>query len=87
VPAPIDSVDPVSELNRMLAMTRAADSLPWPDLSSAMAWEYRVLFLARQGGAEGQRLASAIQEETERLFAAEERDQLDAAAIPREAGV
>jgi hypothetical protein len=44
-----------------------------------MEWEYRVLFLARQSGAEGQRLATAIMDETERLFAAQEQEQLGAA--------
>ena len=60
----------------MLALVRAAERLPWPDLPAAMEWEYRVIFLARQGDAEGQRLASAIMDETERLFAAQEREQL-----------
>jgi hypothetical protein len=65
----------------MLAFAKAADRLPWPDLSSAMDWEYRALFLARQGSAEGQRLASAIMDETERLFAAQEREQLEGARL------
>ena len=60
----------------MHALVRAAERLPSPDLPSAMEWEYRVLFLARQSGAEGQRIASAIMDETERLFAAQEREQL-----------
>jgi len=63
----------------MLAWTRAADRLPWPDLTAAVDWEYRALFLARQGGPEGQRLASAIMDEIERLFAAQEREQLEGA--------
>jgi|ERR1035438_2569474 hypothetical protein len=78
VPAP-PSIDSIAELTQMLALARAADRLPWPDLSTAMEWEYRVLFLARQSGAEGQRLATAIMDETERLFAAQEQEQLGAA--------
>jgi hypothetical protein len=74
-PAP-PPIDPFVELQRMHALVRAAERLPWPDLPSAMEWEYRVLFLARQSGAEGQRLASTIMDETERLFAAQEREQL-----------
>jgi hypothetical protein len=69
-------LDPIGELTQMLALTRAADRLPWPDLTSAVEWEYRVLFLARQSGADGERLASAILDETERLFAAREQEQL-----------
>jgi hypothetical protein len=79
-PPPADPIDPIAELTQMLVLTRAADRLPWPDLSTAMEWEYRALFLARQSGAEGQRLASAIMDETERLFAAQEREQLADAA-------
>ena len=45
-----------------------------------MDWEYCALFLAHQGGAEGQRLASAIGDETERIFAAQEREQLEGAS-------
>jgi hypothetical protein len=83
-PAPrqADLADPIAELNEMLALVRSADCLPWPDLPAAMAWEYRALFLARQGGAEGDRLASAIMDETERLFAAQEQAQV--AAVRRE---
>jgi len=57
----------------MLAMVRAADRLPWPTLSVAMAEEYRVLNLGRAAGPDGARLAAAILDETERLFAAQER--------------
>jgi hypothetical protein len=77
-PAP-PSVDPIVELHQMLALVRAAERLPRPDLPAAMEWEYRVLFLAGQCDAEGQRLASAIMDETERLFAAQEREQLSPA--------
>jgi hypothetical protein len=77
---------PIAELNEMLALVRAADRLPWPDLPAAMAWEYRALFLARQGCTEGHRLASSIMDETERLFAAQEREQLEARDGGRDAG-
>jgi hypothetical protein len=77
---PVDPIDPITELNEMLAFARAADRLPWPDLSTAMDWEYRALFLGRQSGSEGRLLASAIMDETERLFAAQEREQLEAVA-------
>jgi hypothetical protein len=70
------AIDPIVELEQMFDLARSAEQLPWPDLPTAMEWEYRVLFLARQSGAEGQRLASAIMDETERLFAAQEREQL-----------
>ena len=71
-PAPADP-DPLDELTMLLDMLRAADRLPWPHLTAAMEAEYRVLFLAKQAGAEGARLASAIMEQTERLFSAAER--------------
>jgi hypothetical protein len=64
---------PLEELADLLSMLRAADHLPWPDLSSAMAEEYRAIGLGRRGGPEGERLVSAIMDETERLFSAEER--------------
>jgi len=61
--------DPLGELVAMLERLRAAESLPWPTLSAAMQAEYRVLWLARQAGPEGQRLASAITDEMERVLA------------------
>jgi hypothetical protein len=64
---------PVDELLDLLAMLRGADRLPWPDLSAAMAEEYRAIGLGRRAGPEGERLVSAIMDETERLFSAEER--------------
>jgi hypothetical protein len=64
---------PLDELAEMLAMLRRADRLPWPDLNAAMAAEYRAIGLGRRAGPEGERLVSAIMDETERLFSAEER--------------
>lgn len=66
-------VDPLAELSAMLAMLRAAERLPWPDAAATMAEERRALGLARLAGAEGERLAAAILEETERLFATAEQ--------------
>jgi hypothetical protein len=63
---------PLEELAELLADLRVAESLPWPDLPAAMAAEYRVLGLARLAGEEGARLATAILDETERLFSAAE---------------
>ena len=71
-PAP-PGPDPLDELTALLDTLRAADRLPWPHLTAVMEAEYRELFLARQAGAEGARLASAIMEQTERLFSAAER--------------
>jgi hypothetical protein len=65
---------PLEELADLLSMLRAADRLPWPDLSSAMAEEYRAIGLGRRAGPEGERLVAAIMDETERLFSAAERD-------------
>nr|WP_294544050.1 hypothetical protein [uncultured Rhodopila sp.] len=61
---------PLVELADMLAMLRAADHLPWPDAAATMAEERRALGLARLAGPEGEALAAAILEETERLLAA-----------------
>ena len=63
---------PLVELADMLAMLRAADHLPWPDAAATMAEERRALGLARLAGPEGEALAAAILEETERLLAATE---------------
>lgn len=65
---------PLEELAELLSMLRAADRLPWPDLSTAMAVEYRAMGLGRRAGPEGERLVSAIMDETERLFSAQERE-------------
>jgi hypothetical protein len=46
--------------------------LPWVDAAAAMAEEHRALWLARQAGGEGARLAAASFQETERLFSAGE---------------
>jgi hypothetical protein len=61
--------DPLAELEAMLTHLRGAEELPWPTLPEAMQEEYRVLGLARQAGPEGEALASAIFNETERLLA------------------
>ncbi len=71
-PSATPELDPLAELTALLAMLRAADRLPWPDAAATMAEERRALGLARLAGAEGERLAAAILEETERLFAAAE---------------
>lgn len=65
---------PLDELGDLLADLRAAERLPWPDLTVAMAVEQRYLSLARAAGVEGQKLAAAIMDEAERLFAADERE-------------
>jgi hypothetical protein len=65
---------PLDELADLLAELRAADRLPWPNLTVAAAVEQRYLGLARIAGAEGQKLAAAIMDEAERLFAADERE-------------
>ena len=72
--APAPERDPLDELTALLDLLRAADRLPWPHLTAVMEAEYRVLFLAKQAGPEGARLASAIMEQTERLFSAAERE-------------
>jgi hypothetical protein len=68
--APAAEPPPLDQLNDMLAMLRAADHLPWPDAAATMAEERRALGLARLAGPEGEALAAAILEETERLLAA-----------------
>jgi hypothetical protein len=70
---------PLEELADLLSALRAADRLPWPDLSTAMAEEYRAIGLGRRAGPEGERLVSAIMDETERLFSAEEREAAEGA--------
>jgi hypothetical protein len=65
---------PLDELSDLLSLLRAADRLPWPDLSTAMAEEYRAIGLGRRAGPEGERLVSAIMDETERLFSEAERE-------------
>ncbi len=73
-PAPAEPErPPLDELAALLSMLRTADRLPWPDLSTAMAAEYRAMGLGRRAGPEGERLVSAIMDETERLFSAEEQ--------------
>ena len=65
---------PLDELADLLGSLRAADRLPWPDAAATMAEERRALGLARLAGAEGDQLAAAILQETERLLAVAERD-------------
>jgi len=72
-PPPPPARPPLEELAEILAKLRATEQLPWPDLTVAMAEEQRFLRLARMAGAEGQVLAAAIMDETERLFAADEQ--------------
>ena len=74
---------PLDELADLLSMLRGADRLPWPDLSKAMAEEYRAIGLGRRSGPEGERLVSAIMDETEQLFSAEEREVAVACAAQR----
>lgn len=73
---------PLDELADLLAVLRAVERLPWPDLATTMAEEQRAYGLARAAGAEGARLAAAIMDETERLFAAAEQEAAHAAAAP-----
>jgi hypothetical protein len=74
MPEPDAQPDPVAELSAMLGRLRAADCLSWADATGAMAEEYRALALARLAGTEGEAIATAILEETERLLAAAEND-------------
>ncbi|MFI4983028.1 MAG: hypothetical protein ACHQIO_21975, partial [Nevskiales bacterium] len=60
-----------------------ATCVPWPTIMAAMQVEYRVMWLARQAGDEGKKLAAAIEEETERLYAAQEQQSVRAASVPR----
>jgi hypothetical protein len=64
---------PIEQLAELLTTLRAAERLPWPDLSTAMAEEYRAIGLGRRAGPEGEKLVAAIMDETERLFCIEER--------------
>jgi len=65
---------PLAQLADLLASLRTAKRLPWPDAAATMAEERHALGLARLAGAEGEKLAAAILEETERLLAAAEQD-------------
>jgi hypothetical protein len=73
-PATVPTRAPVAELAELLGSLRAAERLPWPDAAATMAEERRALGLARLAGAEGERLAAAILQETERLLTAAEQD-------------
>lgn len=81
VEAPPPEHSPLVELTALLAELRAADGLPWPDVGAAMAAEQRMLAQARMAGAEGKKLAVAIMDEIERLFAADEQAAANAYAI------
>jgi hypothetical protein len=76
-PEPAPARPPLDELADLLAELRAAERLPWQSLSEAMAVEQRYLGLARSAGAEGRKLAAAIMDEAERLFAADEQAALN----------
>jgi hypothetical protein len=84
--APADPVEttperpPLEELADMLALLRDAKEMPWPTLRMTMEKEYRAMYLGSLAGPEGKKLASAIMDETERLFAAEERAAAKAVA-------
>jgi hypothetical protein len=73
-PAAMPTRAPLTELAELLACLRSAERLPWPDAAATMAEERRALGLARLTGTEGERLAAAILQETERLLAAADRD-------------
>ena len=77
---PAPTRPPLDELADLLAELRAAERLPWPSLNVAAAVEQRYLGLARIAGAEGQKLAAAIMDEAERLFAADEREAVNRCA-------
>lgn len=62
-------VDPIVELKNMLSELSGLTQMPWPTISAAMQEEYRVLRLGKDGGPEGAALASAVQDQFERLLA------------------
>jgi hypothetical protein len=78
--APSPGRPPLEELTALLADLRAADRLPWPDVSVAMVEEQRMLALARSAGTEGRALSVAIMDQIERLFAAAEQEAVNASA-------
>lgn len=82
---PAPTRPPLEELTDLLAELRATERIPWPNLNVAMAVEQHYLGLARIAGAEGKKLAAAIMDEAERLFAADEQEALkrSASAAPR----
>ena len=77
---PPPSRPPLEEITELLSSLRAAQQLPWPDVSVAMAEEQHMLALARSAGDEGQALAASIMDEIERLFAAAEQEAAEASA-------
>jgi hypothetical protein len=64
---------PLAELAELVAKLRATEIPPWPDAAAAMPEERRALGLARIAGPEGDKLAAAILNETERLLAVADR--------------
>jgi hypothetical protein len=73
-PAAVPTRAPLAELAELRGSLRAAARLPGPAAAATRAEERRALGLARLAGEEGERLAAAILEETERLLAAAEQD-------------
>ena len=73
---------PLEQLTALLAILTPATRMSWPDLMTAMEAERHAFWLASQSGEEGQRLVSAIMEETERLFYAAEQAGLDPFSDP-----
>jgi hypothetical protein len=71
---------PLVQLEAMLADLRAADRLPWPDVSVALVEEQRMFALARRAGEEGMAMAARIEDQIERLFFEAEQEALNAAA-------
>ena len=73
---------PLEQLTALLAILKPATRMPWPDLMTAMEAERHAFWLASQSGEEGQKLVSAIMDETERLFYTAEQAGLDPFADP-----
>src|SRR5580704_16326241 len=71
---------PLDQLADLLAELRAAERLPWPDLTVAMAEEQCYLALARIAGAEGKKFAAATMDQAERPFAVAEQEAVNASA-------
>lgn len=81
-PAAVPTRAPPAEPADLLGSLRGAERLPWPDAAATTAEERRALGLAHLAGAQGERLAAAILQETERLLAATEQAALHAPAAP-----
>lgn len=78
-PPPAPEPPPLDQLAAMLALLRAAEAMPWDGVPAVMAQEQRAMHWARAAGPDGAALASAIMDQIERLFVAEETQQLAAA--------